>query len=404
MFRFFLVIILLAVSPPGASGLTASPEQAAAYAVRHNPDLAAARWAVEEARGRLTQAGRWPNPELEGEARPRVTGREFSVGVGFMQRFPRASRLRLEKEVSQAELAVAEAEVRVAERRLATEVKTLAVKMQALAARHELTQRQIAHGRELSQTAAKIAATGEGSSLDAAQFDLEAQQLALAELQNASEKTALAGELRVLLGLGANEAVEISGALREPSAPAPSAPDVSKRHDYTAAETRAEAARRQLSLQRQNRWEDIGVGLAAEVERGEDAPNGMETDAFLGLKISVPLPLWNKNEGKIQEAQATLARVEKEKEAVAARIRGEAAAARAEMTAAAAIYHKAASELLPAAQQLEQKFQAAYQNGQASITEVLRSREKRFALETARLEARRDFNLARVRHDAALGR
>ena len=50
----------------------------------------------------------------------------------------------------------------------------------------------------------------------------------------------------------------------------------------------------------------------------------------------MPLPLRNKNEGKIHEAAAAAARAEKEKEALALKIRAEAVAGRAEVEYASA--------------------------------------------------------------------
>ena len=46
----------------------------------------------------------------------------------------------------------------------------------------------------------------------------------------------------------------------------------------------------------------------------------------------------------------------------------------------------------------------AYRNGQGEIQAVLRSREKRLQLASARLDALREFNLARVRHETAIGK
>ena len=60
--------------------------------------------------------------------------------------------------------------------------------------------------------------------------------------------------------------------------------------------------------------------------------------------------------------------------------------------------------LLGKARQLEERYWTAYRAGQASLTDVIRSREKRLALEASALEARRDYHLARVRFEAATGR
>src|SRR4029078_2395798 len=110
-----LRLIFLTVITASAAGLHAETftiEGAVARAVRSNPDLTAARWGIEEARGRLWHSGRPSNPELETELKPNVRGREFSLSVGFMQKFPLTNRLFIERKVSETGLAIAEAEVR----------------------------------------------------------------------------------------------------------------------------------------------------------------------------------------------------------------------------------------------------------------------------------------------------
>lgn len=404
MSRYFFITLFVALISPGhAERFTL--ESGVTYALRHNPDLAAARLSIEEARGRLAQAGRWSNPELESELKPNLRGREFSIGVGFVQRFPLTNRLRLEKAVSQAQLAAAEAEIVAAERTLATSVRSRAVQWLVLQDRKALKARQILNSKELAATAATIASRAEGSTLEAAQLELEARQLALEVLQLEGEQAVLEGEVRPLLGLRAG-AVEFYGALPAPSIPGDATPALATRPDYQAAQARLEASRRSVEVAQAGRWEDIGVGLGAELERSEDAPEGLATDGFIGLRFSLPLPLWNKNEGRIQEASAAAARAEREAEALGRSVRAEAVAALGEMKAARRILDETNGDLLPMARALEEKLATYYKQAQpgTQLSDVLRSREKRLALEQAHLDALRTYHLARVRFDAAMGR
>jgi cobalt-zinc-cadmium efflux system outer membrane protein len=404
MFRTLFNLTFLALTVAGhAERFTL--ESAIPYALKHNPELAAARFSIEEARGRLLHSGRLSNPELESELRPNVRGREFSFGVGFVQKFPLTNRLRLEKAVSQAELASAEAEVKAAELRLATAVRTAGVKLLSLQESKSLKEKQIANSKELAATATKIAAQAEGSDLEASQFELEAQQLSLSLLQLDADRAALAGEVRPFLGVPASEEVEFTGGLPEVSMPGSANPNLTARADYQAAQARIEAARQGLSLAKANKWADAGIGLGAEVERAEDAPDGLETNGIIGIRFSLPLPFWNKNEGKIKEAQASAYRAEKEADALAAQIRSEAVSALAEMKAARRIADETTNTLLPKARQIEQKIAAFYKQAQpgTQLADVLRSREKRLVLEQAKLDALRSYHLARIRFNAAMG-
>ena len=59
--------------------------------------------------------------------------------------------------------------------------------------------------------------------------------------------------------------------------------------------------------------------------------------------------------------------------------------------------------LLPLADEQTRIAEEAYQKAQGQIQSVLRSREKRLQLRAAKLDALREFHLARVRHETALG-
>ena len=403
MFRFTLSI-LLALTTARLSAETFTTEGAVARALKSNPDLAAARWRIEEARGRIIQSGRLPNPELATELKPNVKGREFSFSAGFMQKYPLTNRLWLERAISEAGLRAAEAEVLNAGRLLTAEVRTNVIKLQALAGLKRMKETQRKNSAAIGEEASRVAKIGEGPALEAAQFELEAQQLSLDLLQLDSERAALAGTLRPLLGLKGGGDIVITGELPAPSGAGSGAPVLHQRADYQLAQAKEEAARTGIDLARAGKWDDATYGLAAEFQRSEDAPDGLGNDGFIGFKFSLPLPFWNKNEGRIHEASAAAARAGKEKEALALRIRAEAAAAQTEMAVAGRIVAQVAGTLLPKAVELEEKFAEARKQGQAQPADVLRAREKRLALEAARLNALRDYHLARVRLLAAQGR
>ncbi len=398
-----LTPILLLVSACAARALTLTPEGATDYALLHNPQLAAARLRIEEAHGRLTASGRWANPEAEFDFRQNPRAPERAFGVAWMQKFPVTGRLRLEKAVSRAELAAAEAEVRDAGCRLAGEVRAAAVKLLALKQQRSLRTRQIKNSEELTSFMGKRLAVGEASNVDVAQIGLEAKQLATQVLQLDVERAVLLGQLRPLLGMSAGEPLEITGTLGEPGAlPAKgSAPDA--RGDYRAAQATAEAARQAVDLAKANKWQDITAGVTAEHARTEDIPSGFKNDVMLGIKFSVPLPLWNKNEGKIREAAAAAQRHEKEVQALALQIASEATAARGEMAALARIIGDIDEKLIPQARSIEDQLRASYSTGLTTLAEVIRARGKRFELEAQRLDALRDYHLARARHATASG-
>ena len=400
MLRFLLIF---ALAPALCAEIHLSPESAPGYALKHNPALAAARLRIDEARARLKQAGRLANPEIEAGLSRNLHSPEGAVGVAFSQQFPLTARLRLEKAVAQSQLAAAEAEVRDAERRLGAETGAAMVKLLALGGQRALRERQLANSRELSDFMRQRTAAGEASAVDAASVELETQMLRSDLLQLSAERATLLGELRGLAGVRAGDAIAIQGELAAPAPLPPRAGDPARRPDFLAARHSAEAAEQGAVLARAQRWEDIRIGLSVSRERSEDAPDGFQRDTFAGLKFSLPLPLWDSKTGRIEEAAAAAKRAAFETDALAFQIRAETATARDTMGALAKLVGELDITLLPKAAQIEKQLRESYASGLTPLTEILRARDRRLSLERQRLDALRDYHLARVRHAAATG-
>jgi cobalt-zinc-cadmium efflux system outer membrane protein len=166
----------------------------------------------------------------------------------------------------------------------------------------------------------------------------------------------------------------------------------------------AKAAGQGVAVEQSKRYDDLEAGVFFGAEKTEDAPNGFDKEGILGLKLTVPLPLWNKNEGAIEEAKAKQERMEKEASALARGIRLEAEAAKAEMTQWSKLLAETKDTLLPLAEEQAKAAEDAYRKGQGEIQTVFRTREKRVQLLAARLDALRQFHLARVRYESALAK
>ena len=388
---------------PWLGAATLTVEGTVAHVRQYNPDLLAARMAIAEARGRRRQAGRLANPELETAVYPNVAGREGFLTFELNQRLPLTGRLRLEKTISETEIRVAEAEVRELERTLAGTAAVSAVEWGMLEREQALREQQVANSRELEAAASRVAAAAEGSSIEADQFAVEAEQLEIRRLQLDSERAAVEGRLRPLLGLPAMETLRIELEALVPAPEPGTAPVGVARSDQRVALERRRSAELSVALARAQRWQDIGVGLVGQGQRVLDVPVGLRDESFVGLQISVPLPLWNRNEGRIEEAKATLGRSDRELEAVELRIRSEVAAAQGQLRVAEAVLGRVATQLLPAATRVEASLERLRATGQATLTDVLRARERRLLAESARLSAERDVRRARVQLATATG-
>ncbi|RBP42455.1 cobalt-zinc-cadmium efflux system outer membrane protein [Roseimicrobium gellanilyticum] len=400
---FLTLVTLFAVHLPAdlsAREVRVPYSNVAAYTLKNNPALAAARLRIEEAKGRLIGAGRLANPELGIDFKRDDRFYEGTFGVSFDQKFPVTARLRLEKVVAQKEIRAAELEVREAERKMIAEARPLAVKLLSLDQQRTLRQQQADLALKLSDFAAKRAQTGEISALDAAQAQVDAQRILLEGRQLETERTTLLGQLKPMLGVRDTDSLAITGSLPAMTNGAPKG-NWESRPDYLLSKVHEDAARSQIELARSKKWEDWTVGALFEHERSEDAPEGLDKTPFFGVRVSIPLPFWNKNEGEVVEKSAAARRAELETKALAFLIRNEAAAARSEMNAYAKLSSETKEKLLPLVLEQTDKLEKAYQSGQTDLLTVLRAREQRLQLEAAVLNATRDYHLARIRYEAA---
>jgi len=403
-FRLYHLLVFLSIGshlgaePALVITLSGVPERVRAQ----NPDLAAARLRINEALGRMKQAGRLTNPELETSLEHNPRFREGKLEVGFSQRFPVTDRLHLEKGISVTQLKAAEAEVREVERQLVARAKTSVIRVLAIRQRRELLRNQIELATDFSERLSAASQKGEGSALDAATARLEAASISAQIRQLDAEEAAAVGELKPLLGMHAGSSISLGGSLASPSVPT-SDVNPALRPDFQVAMLEVDAARQSVSLQQALRYDDVEAGLFAAAERSEDAPDGYDNEAIVGLRFRIPLPLWNKNEGAIEEAQATHERRKLEATALARNIRLEAESDQAQMIEWAKLVNELDQTLLPLAQQQSKAADEAYAQSQTDIQTVFRSREKSLQLAATRLDALREFHLARVRHETTRG-
>lgn len=396
---FLFISLLLAAASP-APALTLSLSDIGARVQRQNPDLAAARLGIDEARGRLLGAGRLANPEAGFDLKHDPRFGEGAIGLALDQKFPITARLRLEKQLSAQLVTAAELEVRDMERKIIAEAQSLGVKLLSLEQQRALRQQQTDLATKLADFAKGRAAVGELSSLDAAQAQVDAQRLLLESRKLETERVSFIGELKPKLGLSSDSALTITGTL-----PAMKSVTAMKsweqRADYQLARLKEDASLTDIELARSKKWEDISVGAVLEGERMEDAPDGLSRTGFLGFRVSIPIPFWNKNEGEIAEKTASAQRATLETKALGAEITNEAQAALNEMKANAALAAETKDKLLPLVVEQTGKLEKAYETGQADLFTVLRARDQRLQLEAAVLDATRDYHLARIRYEAA---
>lgn len=376
-----------------------------------NRDLKSIRWIIKEAEGKLKQSGLWPNPELE---LARTSDRtynnegEYAASVGFVQKFPISGRLGKAKEVARVDVALALAEVRELERTIIRDVLKVAFELC-------VTEKQLNYNRQSEETLQGLIKISEQrlkqAEISKADLNLEKIELQKITLSSANLKvekqTALASLNALLGGVRANAT---SFACSSNSYPTqnilliPTEQAVSLRPDYQIAQLERDRASAELKLAKAQTYEDwsIGFGYERDVSNYDFAGFDRQRDEFLGFRLSIPLPIWNQNEGRINETMASRSKAGANVEAVSVRIAKEIDSARAKVTGLSPVIKQYENESLNLAEQNVQLLNQSYRDGLLPISAVIQGQQQLVEARQSYANTLRDYLLAVVELEFSL--
>lgn len=216
--------------------------------------------------------------------------------------------------------------------------------------------------------AQKRVRAGEDSRLDGNLARIEAER---ARNQSAAARSGLLearAELAALLNMALESLPEAAGELEPATAHlgADLVERVAERADLQAARLRVEAARRRLDLERAARSPDVTLGISG---GRESVPDSRET--FSTLSISLPLPLFRRNDAAIGRALAELTQSEGEYRAQLAAVRAEVAALVQRQALLADRVRRLRAEVIPVLDENLQLSKRAREAGEIGATQLL---------------------------------
>ncbi|MGQ0589778.1 MAG: TolC family protein [Sphingosinicella sp.] len=385
----------LLVPREGALPASLSLQQALEEAEARSPAIVAARAAVEAAEARVRQAGFRSNPELSVEVENFAGTGELSVlrrtesTVALNQRLDLGGRRQARVGVARAELAATELRLSIARADLARQVREQFARGVAARERLRLAEENEVRARDLARVAGVLVDAGREPPLRALRARSAAAQ-ARAELETArADEQASRATLSSLFGVS-TPVETLSGPLLDLE---PSMIDPEQSLEVRLAEVEqlgAEAALRQETTAR-NLDPAVGVGVRHVRETGDVALVG---------GISMPLPVFDRNQGNVAAARANVRAAEARRAAALATITVRARNAIANVEAAEARVEALERAALPEAAEALRLAQVSYREGRASLLELLDVQTAYTAAQNALTEARLALALA----TAELGR
>ena len=360
-----------------------------------NHDLQAARAQVKAALGRLKQAGLWPNPRLElsnDTDRPFANEGAYARSAGFSQEFPISGRLGLAEDVARVDVARALAEVNEVERQLIGDVETaffnIVVIDQKLALRDGLI-RSVAELEAASRARFRV---GEVSELDVNAATLELLRLTQDRTLLAGERAAALRTLGGLAGFGADQALALDTKLplRRSFEASPDliAQAIARRPDLRLLSFSADRAEAERALAKASAWEDWNVSLG--VKRDRLAIEGLPpqpADDALTMTLTIPMPLFNRNEGSRDAAAAEKIAAQERAIALRQRIENEVAGTQEQLTQLFAAVQAYEAQALPLSRKNSELARQAYRKGQVSIADVVQAERQEKDIGTSYAEA-----------------
>lgn len=392
-----------------SEGLTI--DQAINVAIDRNKDLQSARYAVEQARARLVQAGLPANPHLELSTKnDRLFGNEgeYTTSIGISQQFSVAGRLARQKDVARVDVALAIAGIHEAQLKLATDVASAYYRVLTLNSQLDSGQGLIDIDQNLVKITRSRFKAAEVSELDvnAAQLDLQRLNQERALLQ--SQRTMQLAQLNLLLGRPSTQPLELDSAQSTtdllPSLNELQREALTLRPDFQLALLNADRARADQTLANAQRWEDWNVSIG--VEQSRQAINGLppqQTNRAIGVTLSIPLPLVNKNQGRIVETASAGAQASVRIEALRLNIDIEVASTNAEVGQLQEALLQYRRNMLPLSKRNVSLAQRGYNQGLVSIVEVVQAQRQQGELTNTYIKTLDQYFQALVKLRAASG-
>jgi len=397
---------------PRSSLFSISLEQAKTSALQRNWDLLASAAGIEAATAQRVLASEFPNPVLslstakinvdnhgsgtvEGNS---VWDRSYDTIAAINQLFEVGGKRRTRQAAAKAGFENARASYHDAIRTLHLAVTkayvaaVLAEENARILNQTALTLRQEASLAEVRLAAGEISTADKTQiEISAARFELDARTAKSSAAQARVALDVLLGDPRPTDHFTLSDNLETLADLGNPVSVNQV---IANRADIVAAEAALRKAEADLKLQKLNRIPDPTLLLQYEHEP-PDMPN------TIGLGVSLPLPLWNRNRGNIKGAEAARRQASIALEKLRAQAAAEIATARLAYTDALERLKDQRDSIAPKSEHVRKTVAYAYEKGGSSLLDLLVAERNDNEVRLATAQAASDLAIARAALKAA---
>lgn len=404
-----VVSIVLSGAMASASAQTLTLEEAWRVAEEANPALRSARANRYSLEGQKAEsdAPLFNNPTLGFDPSRRVVPqaggpdtRFREWGAALSQTFEIAGQQGYRRDVSRHERGAFDASIDELRRHLRAEVEERFVRVLTLQRRIVLESENLKLVDSAAQAMGKRVSAGEASKLEGNLAAVEAERTRNQIGLLGENLTTARAELALLLQLPPARLPEASGEIAKSAdydrdrllAAA------ARRPQIAALQGREQAARSRLELERASAYPDVTLGVTA----GREGPPEFRENV-VGLAVSVPLPLFRRNQAGIGKAMTELTQVQVDRQAAERDVMAGVIAQLARVEQLRERTVRLRRSVLPPLEENLHLSQLAFREGEIGLTELLLINRQVLDGRRDALEAETELRLAQIALERAAG-
>ncbi|MDO8772201.1 MAG: TolC family protein [Burkholderiaceae bacterium] len=375
-----------------------SLSRAIELALQGNPDVAAATRQLEATEGQILQGRARPNPELAyslEDVRSRTRTQSWQLNLPIELGGKRAAR------VKAAEKSREQAQAQLAEVRATVRANVAAAYFEVLTAHERLTlaNDSVALAKSSTDAVSKRVAAGKVSPVEESKARVAEAGIRVELAQAASEQRNATSRLFALMGMtnapfagleGKADSLPVVPSLAELQPLIPSAPSV------VLARIEVDRRKALTELEQSKRTPDVTVSV------GTQRSNETQRNVLL-LGVSVPLPVFDRNQGNLLEALKLEDKARDELQGATVRLNSEVAQARERLATIAAEIEALRQDVLPGAKSAYDAATIGFENGKFNFLEVLDAQRTYFTAKSQYLKALGEAHRASADLDRLLG-
>lgn len=392
-------IVVEAAPAPDSQAVWDYP-QLAALAIANNPTLQQAAAAVAQTQATQWQVGLYPNPQV-GYLRsdPSQAGQSRTEGIFVGQEFVTSGKRWKSRDVEAQEVARLRWEYQSQERRVLNDVRIRVVEVVAAQETLLLLDDLLRIAGDSLKTTERLREGGSVSEADVLQTRIQWKTVRVRRMEAESRLEAAWRQLVNVVGCPYLERAPVVGTL-EGEIPALDWEATWQRllaesPQLRAAETRINHARSEFVREQAQRIPNVNVQLISE----RDHVQGFST---LSSFVSVPVPLFNRNQGNIAHAQADMREARSEVRRTQLALRDQLSLTFQRYETLRQQWEQVTHEILPDVEANQRLVGTGFRGGEMSILQLLTAQEAYFTARLTQLEALVELRKSEIEIDGLL--